>query len=147
MKRSSILFTVYLFAIFTCLSGFTTTNSPSLRITANEEFSGDWTAWSIWYTGNCFSGISYRYRERTTSIAEKNQVQVEIKNNYKKGISISHRVTTDPNANAIYRFDLKPGESHVTEEYVLKNKKMYVLMDKLRFAGDSYGDSYRPCDQ
>jgi len=146
MKRS-ILFTICLLAIFTCVSGFSTTDNPSLKTTANSEFSGDWTAWSIWYTSSCFSGVSYRYRERTTSIAEKNQVQVEIKNNYKKGISISHRVTTDPNANAIYRFDLKPGESHITEEYVLKNKKIHVLMDKLRFAGDSYGDPYRPCDR
>jgi len=119
-----------------------------LSMTGYNSFAGsnDWTSWSIWHVTDCYSGISFRYRERHAT-NDKNQVQMEIRNNYSKGISVSHFITTDRSKSAIYRIDIEPGEVYTSEQYVDRSRKFYLLLDKMRFDGDQYGDPYRGCDR
>ncbi|HZH69201.1 MAG TPA: hypothetical protein VFD80_01965 [Flavobacteriaceae bacterium] len=146
MKKQQLLKTIltmgFTFASLFFLMSFTDGNYLQTSTTTSQN----WTSWSKWYHSDCYTGISYRYRERETAISDKNQIQVEIKNGYNKGISIGHRITTNPNDEVMPRLDLAPQKIYTREEYVLKNKQMYVKLDKLRFEGDSYGDPYRGCD-
>jgi len=106
----------------------------------------NWSSWSQFKMSDCYKGISYRFRERSTS-TDKNQVQVEIKNSYTKGISIAFRITNNPEDKAIYRTDIASGDSYVTEQYVDKGVPFHIIHHKMRFEGDKYGDPYRPCDR
>lgn len=105
-----------------------------------------WSDWSVWKTSDCYTGITFRHRDRVAT-DDKNQVQMEIKNNYSVDISISHYITTDPSAPTIYRFDVKSGGVYTSEQFVDKDKKWFLLLDKLRFEGDKYGDPYRGCNE
>lgn len=114
---------------------------------AHTKPAQNWSAWSQFKLSDCYKGISYRFRERTTSLPDKNQIQIEIKNSYANEISIRFRVTNNPNEKALYRRDIGSRGSYTVEEYVLKDKPFHFLHDQMRFKGDKYGDPFRKCDR
>ena len=104
--------------------------------------------WSVWKTSDCYSSVKYRYRTLENYAKNKDKVVVEIKNHYEKSISINYHITTDPSESTFYRLDdVKSGDVRTVEKIVDNNKKWYLLVDKLRFEGDKYGDPYRECDR
>jgi|LSQX01.3.fsa_nt_gb hypothetical protein len=104
--------------------------------------------WSVWKTSDCFSGVKFRYKVLEDYARNKDKVVVEIKNHYEKGISFNYHITTDPSESTFYRLDdVKSGDVRTVEKILDNNKKWYLLVDKLRFEGDKYGDPYRECDR
>ncbi len=134
MKKAITLITI-------CLLAITGTN------TANAQ---SWSGWSEWKQSDCYEGISTRHRSMPSSIRGKQTVQVEVRNSYRHAISVSTRLTNDPNDDTIYRLEIPAGETikdSSTQAFLYTGKEFYFLHDKVRFEGDKYGDGYRPCDR
>jgi len=100
----------------------------------------EWTNWTIWKS-TCYQ-VSYRFREKSITSDKKN-IQVELKNNYNHGISISFRISNSDDADVIYRTDIDAGDTKIVDGYVDKNRAWHLILGKLRYDGDSYGDAYR----
>lgn len=110
----------------------------------------NWSNWSVWGPSNCYAGVSTRFRSQPSSIQGKQKVQVEIRNTYRHAISMNVLVTNNQNENPTYRIDIPSGETYKsgsTEAFLYSGKTFYTRIDKMRFAGDKYGDNYRPCDK
>lgn len=135
-KQLNKLMVVPLIIIFLLFMGFK----------SESAFGQDWSSWSQFKMSECYEGISYRYRERAGT-SDKNQVQLEIKNSYTKGISISFFISNNPNDRMIYRTDVASRDTYVTEQYINKGVPFYFLHDKMRFDGDNYIGPYRECDR
>lgn len=114
-----------------------------------EKTPPEWTNWSIWQQDGCFYGIWIRHRSHSTDIKGKDYVQIEIRNDYNKGISINTRLTNNENDLTIYRIEIPAGSTYTsgsTEGYLNSGERFYFLMDKMHFDGDGYGP-YRKCDK
>lgn len=117
---------------------------------ATVGYAQQWSSWSKWKQSECYEGIWTRHRSQPSSIKGKQKVQVEVRNSYKHGISVSTRLTNDPSEQTIYRIEIPAGETYSsgsTESFLLLDKSFYFLHDKVRFEGDKYGDKYRSCDR
>lgn len=119
-------------------------------VTVTAGYAQNWSSWSEWQYSDCYEGISTRHRSQPSSIQGKQKVQVEVRNSYRHGISILTRLTNDPDERPIYRLEIPAGETYSsgsTEGFLLSGQRFYFRITDVRFAGDGYGDDYRPCDR
>jgi len=130
---------------FLLRSGITLLLFALIGIDSPQANGQEWSAWSQWTFATCYRNISYRSRERK-STDKKNEVQMEIKNNFEEGISINHFISNDPNSRAIYRIEISRGGVYTSEQFVDKDRSFYLILDKLRFSSDKVTDPYRDCD-
>jgi hypothetical protein len=111
--------------------------------------------WGNWKTTDCFRGLDFRVKKKTSNYSKRTEWLVQFKNRYNNKINFSYEIVPYSKRSEIRnserttnRIDINANTTERSShyQYLYESNMVYIHVNKVRFGRDG-SQAYSNCDQ